>query len=231
MGLRSGRTRSVFLAVAAAILGPAYPAHAATVTATLNEPNLSFDLTYSAAPGETNRLFIIQGLNFHVIDRGANITAGAGCSSVSSEEVTCPITADELGVGGAGVLRVTVTLGDMNDFLFVTGSGEPDTNTFGEGGADYIEVGAEGGHMLDGGAGADTLRGGAGHSVLVGGPGADVLNGEPATNSFSLTTADYSAHTNPVTADVDGVADDGEAGEGDNSSRSTRLWAAWPPIR
>ena len=56
--------------------------------------------------------------------------------------------------------------------------------------------------MLNGDDGADILEGGAGGDTHAGGAGFD--------------TADYSARTATVTADLDGAADDGETAEVDN---------------
>jgi Ca2+-binding RTX toxin-like protein len=70
----------------------------------------------------------------------------------------------------------------------------------GLGGNDTL-TGNGGNDVLDGGAGDDSLLGGAGADTHLGGPGAD--------------TASYAGHTAPVTADLDGVADDGGKGERD----------------
>jgi hypothetical protein len=59
---------------------------------------------------------------------------------------------------------------------------------------------------LEGGEGDDALEGPPTTSVLDGGPGADTLRGARVT---------YAGRTAPVTVTLDGVADDGEAGEGD----------------
>jgi Ca2+-binding RTX toxin-like protein len=71
--------------------------------------------------------------------------------------------------------------------------------------------GGAGPNHLRGNGGADTLTGGAGADVFVGGAGADVFNG-----GADVDLADYSDRTNPTTIDLDGIADDGQAGEGDN---------------
>ena len=60
-----------------------------------------------------------------------------------------------------------------------------------------------------GGAGNDFLLGGAGDDELDGGPGADGISGGPDRDSVSYAGA-------PVTVTLDGVANDGAAGEGDN---------------
>jgi Ca2+-binding RTX toxin-like protein len=63
---------------------------------------------------------------------------------------------------------------------------------------------------LTGSAGINVLSGGSGNDVLDGGLGADLVLGGAGTD-----TADYTGRSAAVTADSDGAADDGEAGEGD----------------
>jgi len=71
--------------------------------------------------------------------------------------------------------------------------------------------GTAGDDSLYGRAGNDTLNGQAGNDDLDGGPGADTLNGGAGTDA-----ATYGGRTAPVTVTMDGKANDGEAGEGDN---------------
>ncbi len=98
-------------------------------------------------------------------------------------------------VGTAGADRLVGGAG--NDVL--CGLGGNDT-LLGGGGAD----------TLLGGGGRDTLSGGGGGDSLVGGTGADLLQGGTGTDTVS-----YADHSTPVTADLDGLADDGSAGERD----------------
>ncbi|HET6246946.1 MAG TPA: C2 family cysteine protease [Tepidisphaeraceae bacterium] len=55
------------------------------------------------------------------------------------------------------------------------------------------------------------LNGGDGNDTLIGGTGADQFNGGAGTD-----TVDYSARTAGVSVTLDGVANDGQSGEGDN---------------
>jgi hypothetical protein len=75
-------------------------------------------------------------------------------------------------------------------------------------------IGGDGGDVLFGNAGVNILDGGAGVDVLDGLEGADTLRGGA---DFDL--AHYRGRTAPVTVRLDGVADDGEQGEGDNVDR------------
>jgi Ca2+-binding RTX toxin-like protein len=72
---------------------------------------------------------------------------------------------------------------------------------------------------------ADVLRGGPGPNLLVGGRGNDVLDGGPGPDALvgggGRDRADYSSRRAPVTVSLDGVANDGSAGEGDNVDAST----------
>ncbi len=56
--------------------------------------------------------------------------------------------------------------------------------------------------------------------TVVGGPGGDTFTGGPGPDTFSggdgSDTVSYAARTAPVTITMNGVADDGQAGEGDN---------------
>jgi hypothetical protein len=86
---------------------------------------------------------------------------------------------------------ISLFLGDGNDVA--TNLDEPARTWF---------VGGNGDDRLTGGPGNDTLEGDAGADTLAGGPGEDV--------------ATYFNSAAPVTVTLDGLANDGAAGEGDN---------------
>ena len=91
--------------------------------------------------------------------------------------------------------------------------GPGDDELRGGGGNDRLE-GEGGADTLIGDLGADTLEGGAGDDRLTQAydlDGADTLIGGP-----DVDTADYSARTWWVHVDLDGIADDGTADEGDD---------------
>ena len=144
-------------------------------------------LSYAAPPGETNRVFLISEekpvRGFRVIDPGAAVTAGTGCTSVGANEAFCAIPDFPD--------HVLVSVDDMDDYVNTSASSSSLTR-------------------LEGGDGNDALYSGSNSfGALDGGPGADVLSGEGST-------VDYSARTNPLTVTMgDGLANDGEAGEGD----------------
>ena len=90
----------------------------------------------------------------------------------------------------------------------ICGLGGDDTIT-GNGGDDTID-GGTGNDVVSGGAGNDTLTGGDGNDTMTGGTGNDSMSGGNGTDTVS-----YSDHTKAVTADLDGVRDDGSSGETD----------------
>ncbi len=79
-------------------------------------------------------------------------------------------------------------------------------------GNDTVHVSTDVPAEIHGGAGTDTLVGGAENDTFVGGSGADFMSGGTGSNA-----ADYSQEVQgPVTVSLDGVANDGITGEGDN---------------
>jgi Ca2+-binding RTX toxin-like protein len=113
---------------------------------------------------------------------------------------------------------VEIFLGDLNDFASISPKFSGETTVDGEDGADELEISAgcesEGlvcNLLLRGGPGNDTLTAVNAFALLDGGAGGDSMEGRGGR-------VDYRARANPVVVDGDGVADDGEAGEGDNVS-------------
>jgi len=74
-----------------------------------------------------------------------------------------------------------------------------------------IYKGGEGRDVLYGGANADQLDGGGGDDLIDGGPGSDKTSG-----GFGSDTASWADTSGPVTASLDGFANDGGAGENEN---------------
>jgi Ca2+-binding RTX toxin-like protein len=115
--------------------------------------------------------------------------------------------------GGGG--SDTVTYATRTAAVSLDLDGAADDGEAGE--ADLIEsdvenlTGGSGNDRLTGGAGSNLLNGGSGNDVLDGGAGGDLLLG-----GAGIDSADYSMRAAPITADPDGVSDDGESGEGDD---------------
>jgi hypothetical protein len=83
----------------------------------------------------------------------------------------------------------------------------------GLGGNDKI-TGAGGNDLIDGGSGNDSMVGGTGNDTMIGGTGNDTMIG--GTGNDTVSYAYVTSTTTPVTADLDGFADDGVSGEIDN---------------
>ncbi|HEY1119795.1 MAG TPA: hypothetical protein VGE43_18925, partial [Acidimicrobiales bacterium] len=127
-----------------------------------------------------------------VLDGGLGadtVRGGPGLDTVSYAERTAPVEVDLDGVADDGEV-------DESDALSVDVE-----NVIGGSAAD----------RLTGSPGANVLLGGGGDDVLDGGLGADQLSG-----GAGVDTVTYAGRAGSVQADLDGVADDGEAGESDN---------------
>jgi RTX calcium-binding nonapeptide repeat (4 copies) len=108
--------------------------------------------------------------------------------------------------GGAGADALSGDDGD--DALYGEGGGD---TLVGGAGADTA-FGGDDGDLLSGGDGADSLSGESGDDTLTGGVGAEVLSGGDGVDTVS-----YEGLAVPVRVSLDGTADDGAAGEGDDA--------------
>jgi len=149
-----------------------------------------YHLIYTAAPGETNDLTVSGAtgtlvpsvLGVRVSDTSAPLSAGPGCRAEGAE-VVCTVS------GQATIERFTYDVGDGNDkvrFVNTTGNvqlGPGDDSFTGDLGASF------GVSNVDGGAGADSLGGSPAGSVR----------------------ATYASRSAPITATLDGVANDATA--------------------
>jgi hypothetical protein len=185
------RGRSALVAGAALALLALAPASADAAQVTLSGGTL----TYQAAPGETNAPSLGSVLSrFYVKDPSATLSlAGTGCSETDAQTVSCP---------DAGVTRLVVDTGDGNDTIDLS--------------LNWSTLPAE----LNGGAGNDTIKGGPGTDVISGGSGDDTLRGNGGADAIGggdgTDTVTYAGRRAGVIVSLDGVADDGSAGEGDN---------------
>jgi Ca2+-binding RTX toxin-like protein len=174
-------------------------------------------LTYNAAAGETNSVVVSLANGVYTVDdSGATIGVGAGCTTVNAHRATCP---------GSGVTGITINAGDGNDVAWVTAAtpatitGADGNDTLIGGNANDVLIGCTGNDSLNGGGGADVLAdtffncAGGGNDTFDGGTGPDSIYGGPGTD-----TVTYASRTAPVFVTLDGSANDGEAGEGDNVS-------------
>jgi len=206
---------AIGLSIIACLIALVAPSLARAGTAQIEDPDPGGPhLTFTAGSGEANHLLLLLGFGgYRVVDLGAAITAGPGCAAVNSSEVFCAFT-----LVFAETPTVDVFLGDLNDFASISPKFSTETTVDGEDGADVLEIsaGCESEDavcnlLLRGGQGDDTLRAVGAFALLDGGAGGDTMGGIGAE-------VDYRARVNPVIVVGNGVADDGEAGEGDNVS-------------
>jgi hypothetical protein len=192
--------RASLLTLGLALAGLIAPGMASAATVSI----VSRVATFSAATGETNHLTItnVGGGWVQFYDSGVTtMTAGSGCSPVTAQKVDCP---------GASADAYSVDLGDGNDYvqdnLFYTS-----TTIYGGAGNDTI-TGGGGNDTISGGAGNDTINGSGGDDTIDGDGGADAISG-----GTGVDTVTYATRPAPVTVTIgDSLANDGEAGEGDN---------------
>ena len=171
-------------------------------------------LRFDGRANEANTLTVEQNEEVVVFtDATATVVPGAFCSQGGSvHEVVCSSTSQievrTALASGFGVQPDTVTLNTSRSTTVQTGSA-----------ADII-VGGEGIDTLRAGAGNDTVIGGDGQDALFGEAGVDVLMGGANRDTYDggteLDTVSYGDHELPVAASLDGVANDGEAGENEN---------------
>lgn len=195
----AARPPRFLLATVAAALAVAAPASAADVT---------YDgsgLALHGAPGESSRLTVIfePNVRMTVHDDAGGLRPGPGCLG-SARDVTC-------GLLGPRCFPCTarIDLGDGDDTLMLAGTSQkgPFEVDAGAGDDDVLLLG-DTNAIVTGGAGRDTLRADA-IAELDGGDGPDLLEGERAVATYATRTAG-------VTVTLDGVANDGAPGEGDD---------------
>jgi Ca2+-binding RTX toxin-like protein len=222
--------RARLLIAAVAVTG------ALAVAGPASASQISYDgqtLTYSAGPGESNRVLLgvadgdvncggAGATCLTVNDSGAHIAVGtSGCvltysSSYAGDAAACPLPQ-----------RVRADLGDGDDAYWdwdgpstVDAGGGNDNPIFGEGGDDTI-AGGPGNDVLYGDGGNDSLDGGPGDDDLEGIPG-DALDSPHGAGSDRYTgggggdSVVYTNRTEDLSLSIDGVANDGAPGEGDN---------------
>nr|WP_053227802.1 calcium-binding protein [Solirubrobacter soli] len=182
------------LSLVAAAVALAMPATAAAATVSSDGTGA---ITLRDAGAETNAVTVALDAQTWVIsDSASPLTAGAGCTQSTANEVRCAQTA----------ARATAFLGGGDDTFTAAPAGG--WMVFGEAGSDHLDGGA-GPDAFFGGAGVDTLTGGGGNDRLDGGAGDDAIDGGTGED---LTT--YSSATGPVTVDLN-AGTGGQAGEHD----------------
>jgi Ca2+-binding RTX toxin-like protein len=148
-----------------------------------------------------------------VLDGGADTDTASYASRTDGVTIMLGVTSGqedkivnvENAMGGVGYDKIVGTDGPNGLF----GNGGYD-GIDGKGGDDSL-FGGEGNDTLWGGAGKDKLAGSVGNDTMEGGQGADWLSGWDG-----IDTVTYAGYTVPVTITLNGTANDGPAGEGDN---------------
>lgn len=178
-----------------------------------------------------------DGINLNAGDEPTLAAHDADVSTTSVELHTIRSNGGADTVDGRGLdqldpfpARMQVFGGAGDDDLF---GGTVADLLVGEGGADTL-VGASGSDELLGGDGADDLQGEDGDDRLDGGPGNDTEDGGAGDDTFDqgpdpngadeliggpgdLDVVAYDLRDGDLAVSLDGVADDGEVGEGDNA--------------
>jgi hypothetical protein len=226
---RAMRTTLLALTIGCALAAPGV-ASAATVTS----DGTTATITGTDAP-ETIDIHFYEG-NLQV---NGDVTVGPGCTKDEwGSEITCP--------GGAGGVTAALAGGDDKIHSYLTDApsakyGRYDLgagNDFAEGyGSEVVQGGpgndelsgltgdddldgGDGNDKVDGGDGGDAIRGGAGDDTLKSDPmethSPDVIDGGPGRDAITDWMAGDPATAQVPTVTLDGVADDGFPGEGDN---------------
>ncbi len=135
------------------------------------------------------------------------LTGGSGDDTIDGGTGTDTIA------GGAG--SDTVSYASRTDGVTVRLNGRADDGAVGENDAVANDIenvtGGSGDDTLVGNAGPNTIDGGAGNDYLEPQQGRDTISGGPGTGD----RVSYQNRTQPVNVSLDGVANDGEAGEND----------------
>jgi Ca2+-binding RTX toxin-like protein len=226
---------AAFLAATAAITIAAPAAFATTVTYNAGGTNPGMNATDD--PGNAAQLVVTGGtFDNHIglrSNSSATLTAGSGCIQVSATEVSCFRSGPNIATGNLGDGDDRLGAHFVGAALFVRGGD----------GNDRID-GADGGDALDGEAGDDSLQGASGNDLLNGGAGDDafltnhldtgndVKNGgggndrivgdrDPGSDVYTggagFDILDFRDTAAAVSVSLDGVANDGPAGQADNA--------------
>jgi hypothetical protein len=184
--LSSSPRHLILLAVVlAASLGLATDADAASSVGMSND-----GFTWSLATlgdGAGSVVNISRAGNTVTVEDTTGATASTGCAQADPNTATCTITSsDETGL-------IETQLGGGNDSIALAP------------GMEYAAA------TLDGGEGNDTLTGAGGRDEIRPGNGA----GQVLTGGGGSDTVSYSGATGPVTANLDGVANDGSGAHTD----------------
>ncbi|MEA2241072.1 MAG: hypothetical protein QOD24_628 [Solirubrobacteraceae bacterium] len=218
------RPAAVLALAALAAGGVADAAHAGTAS---GRP-----ARFTAPAGERNDLTVDAGSGGAVqfSDAGAPVRAGMWCVPFPLGAAQCDPDGDPRVTDGGGV---SVDLGDGDDHATIRSVPGTDARpgaisvTAGAG-DDRLENAANAVVRFDGGDGNDTLVAGpAASAYLLGGAGADVM----ASDARCCAVASYADHdATGVRVTLDGKANDGVAGEGDDVRTAGVIGSPGPDV-
>lgn len=158
-------------------------------------------LYYLANPGEQNNVNIRLTGDEYIIDDVVPIEPGFNCKHRSADTTVVACIS-------YGISTVTVETYDLDDNVdYLT----PTYSVVRAGDGDDTVWGGTGTDSLWGGPGNDYLNGWSGNDWIFGGVGTDQLYGGSGTSDI----VSYTDSPVGVVVDLDGVADDGAAGEND----------------
>ncbi len=233
-GRATGSLRSMrsFLLPLAAVASCVLVMPAAASAVSLTREGDTFVLTGDPGPDhlmtryddDTTDRFVIAGASF-----GANMPDGC-IPGEWDRYAHCVVTAGGLRVdGGGGDDKLEIEFGTPAALK---------VHVLGGAGDDTLRDYSDGGNVLDGGDGADSVTGGPGNDTVLGGPGDDLVVGDGFTGTFAdvidggpgydrsegdWTNPTQGAPTPPASVSLNGVADDGRPGEGDNATGIERI--------
>jgi Ca2+-binding RTX toxin-like protein len=218
-------------ALAAVIALAGLPAAADAGTVSYNGSGTS--LTFAALPGEANQLAVSRDGDVIVFRElgGLPISAAStACDGTGTPTVSCAVNSGL----GEPVSGVTATLGDLDDSASAGALGGTFLFMDGGPGGDQLDAAAVAFGYLAGGEGDDRLAAGREQTELFGDAGDDTLIGGPAgsrtlydmdgaadgkdviAGGAGFDVVEYDNRTVALRLTADGIADDGEPGEGDN---------------
>jgi Ca2+-binding RTX toxin-like protein len=192
--------------------GGASPASAATIYTRASGcnpgPCTDSDYVYAGSGSEWNNVLVTQsGGNYDFLEMAPSTTItfpDPRCTQLSSQEVTCPIVPDSDGLTW-------------------------DADAELHGGDDQIDMRTTRPSRIEGGGGSDVLKGSSSDDVIAGDEdfpnppppdGNDFIDGRGGADHMvgdgGTDTVSYISRSTPVNASLDGVANDGGSGEGDN---------------
>jgi hypothetical protein len=207
---RGDRARRVAAVLAAPLLLPVLPAAAHAADVAVQNGTLRYA---SGQAANSVQVSLQPSGSFVVSDSKTDVTAGSGCTSMGARRATCP---------PAGVTALVVDVSGGADHVSVNAAISTPATILGGGGNDVLR-GGSGNDRLEGGPGADSLDGAAGNDSELGGDGADAFpqgrspNGADALQGGGgVDEVGYGKRSAGIAVSLDGAANDGEAGEGDN---------------